>query len=169
MRPDFAIILKRQLTYLPLFGLYLIASQQIAIDRGRGRKALQQITAGVKPVFAAGRQVFIYPEGTRRLPGAPPNYKQGVAALYTGTAVTCLPVAVNTGLFWRRRGFLRRPGVAVIEYLPVIPPGLNRVVFGERLQSTIENACARLNAEAAKKDPSLQAVIDEGANSDGPT
>src|SRR5277367_2721326 len=112
--PDFAIILKRQLTYVPLFGLYLIVSQQIAIDRGRGRLALQQIAA------AAGRQVFIYPEGTRRLPGAPPMYKQGVAALYAASEVPCLPVAVNTGLFWRRRGFLRRPGVAAIEYLPVI-------------------------------------------------
>ena len=71
--PDFAIILKRQLTYVPLFGLYLIVSQQIAIDRGRGRQALQQIAGAAKPVFAAGRQVFIYPEGTRRLPGAPPN------------------------------------------------------------------------------------------------
>ena len=123
--PDFAIILKRQLTYVPLFGLYLIVSQQIAIDRGRGRRALQQIAAAARTVFAAGRQVFIYPEGTRRVPGAPPKYKQGVAALYAETGVPCLPVAVNTGLFWRRRGFLRRPGVAVIEYLPVDQrPGL---------------------------------------------
>ena len=82
--PDFAIILKRQLTYVPFFGLYLIVSQQIAIDRRRGRQALQQIAAAAKTVFAAGRQVFIYPEGTRRVPGAPPKYKQGVAALYAG-------------------------------------------------------------------------------------
>ena len=96
--PDFAIILKRQLTYVPLFGLYLIVSKQIAIDRARGRQALQQIAAAAKPVFAARRQVFIYPEGTRRLPGAPPKYKQGVTALYMETGVACLPVAVNTGL-----------------------------------------------------------------------
>ena len=83
--PDFAIILKRQLTYVPLFGLYLIVSKQIAIDRARGRQALQQIAGAAKLVFAAGRQVFIYPEGTRRLPGAPPKYKQGVAALYAET------------------------------------------------------------------------------------
>ncbi len=69
--PDFAIILKRQLTYVPLFGLYLIVSQQIAIDRAKGRQALQQIAGAAKPVFAAGRQVFIYPEGTRRLPAPP--------------------------------------------------------------------------------------------------
>src|SRR5271168_1455807 len=79
--PDFAIILKRQLTFIPFFGLYLIVSKQIAIDRGRGRQALQQIAAEAKPVLAAGRQVMIYPEGTRRPPGAPPRYKQGVAVL----------------------------------------------------------------------------------------
>jgi 1-acyl-sn-glycerol-3-phosphate acyltransferase len=163
--PDFAIILKRQLTYVPLFGLYLIVSQQIAIDRGRGRQALNQISAAARSVFAAGRQVFIYPEGTRRLPGAPPMYKQGAAALYAATEVPCLPVAVNTGLFWRRRGFLRRPGVAVIEFLPVIAPGLDRATFAKRLQASIETACDRLNAEAIAKDPSLAAVVAEGANS----
>ncbi len=102
--PDFAIILKRQLTYIPLFGLYLIVSRQIAIDRAQGRQALQQVIDAVRPVFAAGRQVFIYPEGTRRLPGAPPRYKSGVAAIYAGNEVPCLPVALSTGLFWRRRG-----------------------------------------------------------------
>jgi 1-acyl-sn-glycerol-3-phosphate acyltransferase len=167
--PDFAIILKRQLTYVPLFGLYLIVSKQIAIDRARGRQALQQIAGAARPVFAAGRQVFIYPEGTRRLPGAPPRYKQGVTALYMETGVACLAVAVNTGLFWRRHGFLRRPGVAVIEYLPVIAPGLDRAAFSKRLQSTIETACDRLNTEAIKKDPSLAAVVAEGAKSDAET
>ena len=101
---------------------------------------MQQIAGAAKPVFADGRQVFIYPEGTRCLPGAPPKYKQGVTALYMETGVCCLPVAVNTGLFWRRRGFLRRPGLAVIEYLPVIAPGLDRAEFSKRLQSTIEFA-----------------------------
>jgi 1-acyl-sn-glycerol-3-phosphate acyltransferase len=167
--PDFAIILKRQLTRVPLFGLYLIASQQIAIDRGRGRQALQQIATAAKPVFAAGRQIFIYPEGTRRPPGAPPRYKHGVTTLYAETGVACLPVAVNTGLFWRRRGFLRRPGVAVIEYLPVIAPGLDPVVFSERLQSMIEGACAGLNDEAVAEDPSLKTILAEGTNSEAET
>ena len=150
---------------MPLFGLYLIVSRQIAIDRARGRRALQQIADAARPVLAAGRQVFIYPEGTRRLPGAPPKYKQGAAALYVETGAICLPVALNTGLFWRRRGFLRRPGVAVIEYLPVISPGLDRAAFAERLQSSIESACDRLNREAIKADPSLEAVVEEGARS----
>ncbi|HZZ60209.1 MAG TPA: lysophospholipid acyltransferase family protein [Roseiarcus sp.] len=161
--PDFAIILKRQLTYIPLFGLYLIFSKQISIDRARGRQALHQIAAAAKPVLAAGRQIFIFPEGTRRPPGAPPRYRQGVAAIYAGSEAPCLPVAVNTGLFWRRRGFMRRPGVAVIEYLPPIAPGLDRDDFTARLQDAIEAACARLNAEAVVRDPSLAAVIAEGA------
>jgi 1-acyl-sn-glycerol-3-phosphate acyltransferase len=164
--PDFAIILKRQLTYIPLFGLYLIVSKQIAIDRAQGRQALQQIIGSARPVFAAGRQVFIYPEGTRRLPGAPPRYKPGAAAIYGGNDAPCLPVALNTGLFWRRRSFLRRPGVAVIEYLPPIPPGLKRRAFADQLQQTIETACDRLNAEAVARDPALAAVIKAGAGSD---
>ena len=164
--PDFAIILKRQLTYIPLFGLYLIVSKQIAIDRSRGRKALQQIAAAAKPVLAAGRQIVIYPEGTRRLPGAPPKYKLGAAALYAETGAPCLPVAVNTGLFWRRRGFMRRPGIAVIEYLPPIAPGLDREAFAARLQEVIEQACARLNAEAVALDPSLAAFLAQGASCD---
>src|SRR5271166_1165167 len=161
--PDFAIILKRQLTFIPFFGLYLIVSKQIAIDRGRGRQALQQIAAEAKPVLAAGRQVMIYPEGTRRPPGAPPKYKQGVAALYAMTGAKCLPVALNTGLFWRKGGFLRRPGVAVIEYLPSIAGGLDRAAFARQLQSAIETACDRLNAEAIARDPSLAALVAEGA------
>jgi 1-acyl-sn-glycerol-3-phosphate acyltransferase len=164
--PDFAIILKRQLTYIPLFGLYLIISKQISIDRARGRQALRQIAAAVKPVLAAGRQIFIYPEGTRRPPGAPPRYRQGVAAIYAETGASCLPVALNTGLFWRRRGFMRRPGVAVIEYLPPIAPGFDRDEFAAHLQDAIETACARLNAEAAARDPSLAGVIAEGAMCD---
>jgi 1-acyl-sn-glycerol-3-phosphate acyltransferase len=166
--PDFAIILKRQLTFVPFFGLYLVVSEQIAIDRSRGPQALQRIVAAAKPVLAAGRQIMIYPEGTRRPPGAPPKYKHGVAAIYAETGAPCLPVAVNTGLFWRRRTFLRRPGVAVIEYLPPIGPGLGRAAFAKELQSAIETACARLNSEAVGRDRSLEAVVAEGARYDAP-
>jgi 1-acyl-sn-glycerol-3-phosphate acyltransferase len=161
--PDFAIVLKRQLVFIPIFGLYLVGARQIAIDRARGHAALAQIIAQARGVLAAGRQVFIFPEGTRRPPGAPPRYKFGVAALYTETGVPCLPVAINTGLFWGRRGFARRPGVAVIEYLPPIPPGLDRDAFAERLQTAIESTCHRLNAEAVAADPSLAPVLAAGA------
>ncbi len=160
--PDFAIILKRQLVYIPLFGLYLIGARQIAIDRARGHAALTQVIEQARGVIGAGRQVMIYPEGTRRPPGAPPRYKFGVAAIYTQTGAYCVPVALNTGLFWGRRGFTRRPGVAVIEYLPPIPPGLDRDTFAARLEREMEEACARLNAEAVAADPRLAPVLAAG-------
>jgi 1-acyl-sn-glycerol-3-phosphate acyltransferase len=153
--PDFAYVLKRELTYIPFFGWYLIGAQQIAIDRTAGRSALSVLSERAGAVLKSGRQIFIFPEGTRRIPGAPPQYKFGVAKLYADTGAPCLPVAVNTGLFWGRRGFSRRPGVAVIEYLPAIAPGLQMDSFMATLQTRVETACARLNAEAAAKDPEL--------------
>jgi len=160
--PDFAIVLKRVLVFIPLFGLYLSVSKQIAIDRSKGRSALSQIVAQAKPVISAGRQLFIFPEGTRRPAGAPPAYKFGVAALYEDTQAPVVPVALNTGLFWGRRGFLRRPGVAVIEYLEPIAPGLDRAEFIARLQERIETACHRLNAEAIAANPELAKILKLG-------
>lgn len=146
--PDFAIILKKSLTYIPAFGLYLTVGGQIGIDRSKGRSALAQIIEQAGAVLRAGRQVYIYPEGTRRAPGAEPQYKMGVAHLYAATGAPCLPVALNTGMYWGRRGFRRKPGVAVIEFLPVIPAGLDRDVFFARLKGDIETGSRRLMEEA---------------------
>lgn len=157
--PDFAYVLKKELLYLPFFGWYLTGAEQIAIDRSAGRNALSVLSEKAGRVLRAGRQIFIFPEGTRRAPGAPPQYKFGVAKLYSDTGAPCLPVAVNTGLFWGRRGFSRRPGVAVIEYLPVIAPGLDKERFMEVLEGKIEAACAQLNREAMAKDPALAAAL----------
>jgi 1-acyl-sn-glycerol-3-phosphate acyltransferase len=157
--PDFAFVLKRQLIFVPLFGLYLLGAQQIDIDRSRGRSAMAHISKRAGEVLAAARQVFIFPEGTRRPPGAPPAYKHGVATLYADTGARCLPVALNTGLYWGRRGFTRRPGVTIIEYLPVIEPGLPKEAFAAQLQEAIEAASDRLMAEALAKDASLRPSI----------
>jgi 1-acyl-sn-glycerol-3-phosphate acyltransferase len=157
--PDFAYVLKRELTYLPFFGWYLIGAEQIAIDRSAGRNALAVLSEKAGRVLRAGRQIFIFPEGTRRPPGAPTQYKFGVAKLYDDIKAPCLPVAVNTGLFWGRRGFSRRPGVAVIEYLPVIAPGLEKERFMETLEARIEAACTQLNREAMAKDPGLAVAL----------
>jgi 1-acyl-sn-glycerol-3-phosphate acyltransferase len=153
--PDFAYVLKRELMYIPIFGWYLWGAEQIAIDRARGRSALAALSDRATKVLRSGRQIFIFPEGTRRPPAALPQYKQGVAHLYADSGAPCLPVALNTGLYWGRRGFARRPGVAVIEYLPPIPIGLDRETFLATLQERIEIACDRLNAEALAKDSSL--------------
>ena len=162
---DIAIILKRALMYIPVFGLYLAASEQIAIDRAKGRQSLTGILEKTKPALAGGRRILIFPEGTRRRAGAPPMYKFGVAAIYANANAPCLPVAMNTGLFWARRDFKRYPGVATIEFLPPIAPGLEAKAFLERLQTTIEAACNELNAEAIARDPSLKARLSTGEGS----
>ena len=97
-----------------------------------------------------GRQIVIFPEGTRRPPGAEPKYKYGVVHLYHETAVPCLPVALNSGLFWPRRSFRRFPGTIRVELLDPIAPGLDKQVFFEQLQQVIESATARLIAEGER-------------------
>ena len=153
--PDFTYVLKGELARIPLFGLYAKAGQQIAIDRARGRAALAQVSEQARGVLADGRQLLIFPEGTRRPPGAPPQYKFGVAHIYGETGARCLPVALNSGLFWPRRSFIRRPGTVLVEFLEPIEPGLDRASFSRELESRIEIATARLTAEAVGRDPSL--------------
>jgi 1-acyl-sn-glycerol-3-phosphate acyltransferase len=105
------------------------------------------MTARAKNEIRSGRQLIIFPEGTRRPPGAEPRYKFGVAHLYAEVGVPCVPVALNSGLFWPRRAFLRLPGTIVVAFLPPITPGLDKDAFQRRLQDDIETATARLVAE----------------------
>lgn len=155
---DFAIILKRELNWVPVFGWYTARSGMIPVNRGGRSAALRGIAIAARQVIADGRQVIIYPEGTRRAPDAPPAYKFGVTHLYVETGATCVPVAVNTGVFWPRRSFWRLPGHAVIEFLPPIPPGLDSKAFHARLQEAIETATDRLVAEgrASLRHPERQ-------------
>jgi 1-acyl-sn-glycerol-3-phosphate acyltransferase len=99
--------------------------------------------------LAAGRQIVIFPEGTRRPAGAEPSYKHGIARLYAEANVPVLPIALNSGLFWRRRSLLRPPGTIAVQVLDPIPPGLEQKEFMARLQNDIENATARLIDEAS--------------------
>jgi len=157
--PDFSFILKRELIFLPLFGWFLIAAEQIAIDRAKGGKVLPQVVRKAKAIFAQGRQLFIFPEGTRRPPGAPAEYKFGVAHIYAETQTPVLPIALNAGLFWPRRGFYVRPGTVVLEVLPPIAPGLEPRAFFDELQDRIETASNRLLDEAAAKDETLAKIL----------
>lgn len=145
---DFAFILKRELNWLPLFGWYTWRGGMIGVNRGARSQALKDMTVQAKKVIADGRQIIIYPEGTRRPAGAPPSYKYGAVHLYSELNTVCVPVAVNTGLYWPRRSFLRYPGTSVIEFLPPIPPGLDAETFKAKLQDTIETASNRLIAES---------------------
>ncbi len=123
----------------------------IPVDRGAGKTALSGMTGGVRRALAEGRQIIIFPEGTRRPAGAEPKYKFGVAHIYAEAGVPCVPIALNSGLFWPRRRFLRFPGTVRVEVLDPIPPGADRDTFFARLRDTIETATARLIAEGRRR------------------
>lgn len=146
-------ILKRELQWIPVFGWLTIKGRMVPVDRKKGSQALIAMTERARVELNDGRQLIIFPEGTRRPAGAEPSYKYGVAHLYAAEGVPCLPVALNSGMFWPRRRSLRlRPGTVVVEILDPIEPGLDKDVFFARLQNTIETATARLIAEADPED-----------------
>ena len=145
--PDPAIILKRELLLVPFFGWALRKLRHLPIDRAGGLESLREMLEAARARIREGRQIVIFPEGTRRDLGAPPAYQAGVFALYKSLAVPCLPVALNSGRFWPHHGFIFRPGCIVIEFLPPIEPGLSRDVFMQRLALEIEGSSSRLLAE----------------------
>lgn len=167
--PNFAYVLKRELLWIPLIGWFLSRSGMVAIDRTKGARAMALLNAAAAAAALEGRQLVIFPEGTRRTPGAPPAYKQGLSHLYAALAVPCLPVALDTGLYWPRRSFLRRPGTAVIEFLPPIPPGLDRAAFLDLVEARIETASnALLAAPRAERDPARRPAPDTRSETSRP-
>ena len=144
---DPAFVLKRELIWIPFFGWYAWKARSVPVDRSAGSQALTLMNLRARDEVRRGRQLMIFPEGTRRPAGAPPAYKFGVAHLYTNLGVPCLPIALNSGLYWPRRRFIRRPGTIVVEILEPIPPGLPRDVFFREVQTRIEEASDRLLAE----------------------
>jgi len=148
--PDPAFIVKRELMWIPMFGWCLWRGEMIPVDRGAGKQAMAAMNARARAALEEGRQIIIFPEGTRRPPGAEPRYKYGIAHVYAEGAAPCLPIALNSGLFWPRRRFLRYPGTVRVEILDPIPPGLEREAFFLRLQREIESATARLIAEGER-------------------
>lgn len=152
---DPAVILKKELLRIPIFGWYLGKTGVIAIDRAAGMKALKAMVKGAEDAAAAGRQVLIFPEGHRHDVGSAPEYHTGVAMVYAGLGLPCVPVALNSGLFWGRGSLAKRPGEAIIRFLPAIEPGLDRKTFMARLEAAIEPAAAQLAAEARARWPHL--------------
>ncbi len=140
-------VLKQELLSLPFFGWYMRHTRQIPIDRRGGARALKRMVGLAKQAVADGRSILIFPEGTRTAPGQRADYHVGVAALYKALGLPVVPVALNSGLFWGRQSFLRRPGVITVQFLPPIPPGLPREAFMSTLHETIESASDRLAAE----------------------
>ncbi|HTV43825.1 MAG TPA: lysophospholipid acyltransferase family protein [Stellaceae bacterium] len=151
---DPAVIVKRELLFLPFYGWYAARAGSIGIDRKGGARALRRIVAAARPVAAARRPVVIFPQGTRVAPGTLAPYQPGVAALYQALGLPLVPAAVNSGLFWGRRAFVKRPGRITLEFLEPIPPGWPRRRLMAELEQRIETATAMLEreAEAARRD-----------------
>lgn len=141
---DPCYVLKKELTLLPFFGWHALKADMIPIDRATAASALKKMVVAARERVADHRQLVIFPEGTRTEPGAPTEYKPGVAALYRDLGLPCVPVATNSGVCWPPHGFIRRPGTVVFEWLEPIPPGLKRDVFMAELERRIETATAAL-------------------------
>jgi 1-acyl-sn-glycerol-3-phosphate acyltransferase len=148
--PNPTAIVKRELLRIPLFGWCMWKCGMIGIDRSSGRDALTGMVGRTRAALARGRQVIIFPEGTRRPPGAVPDYKLGIVQLYAALDAPCLPIALNSGLFWPRRRFVRYPGTVRVEILDPLPPHLPKREFFARLRHDIETATARLVAEGER-------------------
>jgi 1-acyl-sn-glycerol-3-phosphate acyltransferase len=145
---DASVVIKRELLRVPFYGWFARKAGMIAIDRGAHAGALRKMAEQGRAVAAEGRSIVIFPEGTRKNPDAAPDYKPGVAGLYTQLRVPCVPVALNSGLFWTGPGgFLKKRGRIVIEFLPAIPAGLKRAEFMRTLEQRTEEATAKLVAE----------------------
>jgi 1-acyl-sn-glycerol-3-phosphate acyltransferase len=147
--PDPAFVLKKQLLAVPVYGWFAMGGGMIPVDREAHSKALKDLVVTSRSRLAAGRQIVIFPEGTRKQPGAEPDYKPGVAALYRDLGAECIPMATNSGLFWPAHGQHWRAGTAVFELLEPIPAGLKRADFMRTLEERIETATARLLAEGS--------------------
>jgi len=143
----FSYVLKRELLRIPVVGWYFSRGGMVPIDRTKGSRAMVGLNAAAAAAIRDGRRLIVFPEGTRRPAGAPPAYKLGLSHLYAALGVPCVPVALNTGLYWRRHGFLRMPGTTVIELLPPIPPGLPRTQFMAQVTERIETVSNALHAE----------------------
>jgi len=162
---DPAMVMKAELRHIPFHGWFSRKFEHVFVARERGPGALRQLLRDAKARTAAGREVVIFPEGTRRPPGAEPDYKPGVVALYEGLDLPCVPMALNSGLYWPRRSFMRYPGTIIVEILDPIPAELPRAEFRDELKRKIETAASRLILEAARsaEPPPISAEVLEQA------
>ena len=141
---DACFVMKKELMPLPFFGWFAWKTKMIAVDRSAHSKALKDMVRQARARHAEGRQILIFPEGTRGEIGAAPDYKPGIAALYRDLDSPCWPLATNSGVHWPAHGFKRYPGTIVFEFLPPIPAGLKRAEFMTELENRIETASTAL-------------------------
>ena len=155
--PDPAVVIKKELFAVPLFGWQIWRLGMIPVDRKGAAAALRRMVALARKRLEDGRDVVVFPEGTRTPPGAARPYHPGIAALYRALDVPVVPVALDSGRYWGRREFVKRPGRIVVSFLAPIPPGLERAAFMATLRERIETETAALLAEAARSDPCTSA------------
>src|ERR1700686_3809043 len=148
-------IYKRELGWIPFFGWYLMKSKMIGVDRDGGVRSLMKMARRAPKEIRSGRQLIIFPEGTRSPVDATPNYMTGVGQIYASAAVPCIPVALNSGLFWPRRTFMRYPGTLVVEFLDSLPAGPTRKDFIARIREGVEDATGRLVETARREQAQL--------------
>ncbi len=139
--------MKAELLKIPLYGWFCAKFGMIPIQRETGPSALRQMLKAARDRAADNRQILVFPEGTRRPPGAPPDYKPGILLLYDALKLPCVPVALNSGHFWPRDSYMRRPGKIVVEILPPLPAGLLRKELRDRLITVIEGQTAQLDCQ----------------------
>jgi 1-acyl-sn-glycerol-3-phosphate acyltransferase len=145
---DPVVVLKYELKSIPFYGWCATKADMIFVDRRKHGTALRRMADEATKRIRQGRSLIIFPEGSRRTPGDPPDYKPGVAGIYGQLQTPCVPVALNSGLFWTGpNGFLKRPGRIVVEFLPAIPAGLKRADFMRVLEDRIETCTAKLICE----------------------
>ncbi|MBM3564762.1 MAG: 1-acyl-sn-glycerol-3-phosphate acyltransferase, partial [Alphaproteobacteria bacterium] len=152
---DPAYVLKKELMGIPFWGWYVRKTRHVVVDRKAGMKALKDLAQRAQAFLGEGRQVVIFPQGTRVPPGVAKPYLPGVFSIYTETGAPVIPVALNSGLFWGRRSFRKHPGVITIEFLDPMPRGLERKPFSAELKRRVEEASDRLAAEARGRFPWL--------------
>ena len=138
--PGAAVVLKKELTYIPFYGWYLRKYGVIAIERGRKLVAIRKMRSEAKRCLTEGRSIVIFPEGTRVQPQSAKKFQTGVAALYQDLEIPVVPVALNSGCFWSRRSFVRKPGTITLRFLSPIRPGLDKKTFLKTLEESISNA-----------------------------
>ena len=164
--PQPLYILKRELKWIPFFGWYLIKMEMIGVNRRAGGRSLIHMARRAGTAVRASRQLIIFPEGTRRPVDAPPDYKAGIALIYVDCGVPCLPVALNSGLFWPRRTFMRYPGTLVVEFLDPLPAGLSRNEFIAQVSTVIEEATSRLIEVARQEQAQLFGRVPSSAKAE---
>ncbi len=138
--PRGKFIMKRLLMFAPILGQYALRIGCVPVNRGKRGAAIKKMLEDVEKGHQEGGQLIIYPQGTRVAPGVSRPYKVGTGALYEQLGQPCVPVATNVGVFWPRHGITRKPGVAVVEFLPRIEAGIDKEAFMARLEAEVEAA-----------------------------